>query len=98
MAKVKTFIWTGTLAFLQFGHYSTGQNTTGSGADVESYTRTPSGQTGNDTEDGFPPIGENVLSSSLDKGMVPIYDLTKFFLEKVIAVHPLTDLNAKVST
>ena len=96
MAKVKTFIWIGTLVVLQIGHHSKGQNTTG--VDVEFYTRTPSEQTGNDTEGGFPPIGENVLSSSLDKGMVPIYDLTKFFLEKVIAVHTLTDLNAKVSS
>ena len=96
MAKVKTFIWIGTLVVLQIGHHSSGQNTTG--ADVESYTRTPSEQTGNGTEGGFPSIGENVLSSSLDKGMVPIYNLTKFFLEKVIAVHPLTDLNAKVNT
>ena len=65
--------------------------------DTMGYTGTLSEQSGNDADPGLPPIGEDVLSTSLDKGMMPVYDLTKFFLDKIIAVHTLTDLNGKVS-
>ena len=76
-------------------HYSSsnGQTTT----ETEVYSGTPSGQIDNDTESEFPPIVEDVLSTSVDKGMLPVYDFTKFFLDKVIAVNTLTELSKKAS-
>ena len=96
MAKLSALlIWVVMFRFLQFGPngcLAQVANVTGE----ESFTRIPSEQNGNDTHSEFPEIGEGVLTSSLDKGMVPIYDLTKFFLETAMAVNPLAELYAKV--
>ena len=93
IAKMAKFFGFIVLIVLYNGSFCMGQTT----QESETYTGTPLGQIDNDTESGFPPIGEDVLSTSIDKGMMPIYDITKFFLDKVIAVNTLAELNRKAS-
>ncbi len=44
----------------------------------------------------YPPIGEEVLTRAIDKGMRPVYEMTKFFLGKVMILKSLEELNEQV--
>ncbi len=44
----------------------------------------------------YPPIGEDVLTRAIDKGMRPVYEMTKFFLGKVMILKSLEELNNQV--
>ncbi|ELT94795.1 hypothetical protein CAPTEDRAFT_208379 [Capitella teleta] len=46
--------------------------------------------------DGTPPQGEDALTRPVDKGMMPVYIMTNFFLETIINPRSLVDLSKKV--